>query len=197
MKRKDKPSFPLKAIREAISNALVHTDYSQRGAPIRVAVFNDRVEIENPGLLVGGLTIEDVRSGVSKLRNRVIGRVFKELNLIEQWGSGYQRMSASCRDLGLPEPMLEEVGFSFRVTFSLIKEPGSAVLNEKDQKIVSLIKVSAAEGGATPKYLSEKIGITTRAMSSRLHKLSDAGYIVAVQKNPYDPKKRYLPVKQD
>jgi len=71
------------------------------------------------------------------------------------------------------------------------------VLNEKDQKIVALIKESAEEGGATPKYLSEKIGMTTRAMSTRLHKLVDAGYIVAVQKNPYDPNKKYLPVKQD
>ena len=50
--------MPLKAIREALTNAIVHADYSQRGAPIRVAIYDDRIEIENPGLLTGGLTLE-------------------------------------------------------------------------------------------------------------------------------------------
>ncbi|MHB2024524.1 MAG: ATP-binding protein [Mycobacteriales bacterium] len=46
--------------------------------------------MESPGLLPFGLTVEDLQRGVSKLRNRVIGRVFHELGLIEQWGSGVQ-----------------------------------------------------------------------------------------------------------
>lgn len=70
---------PLVAAREAIINALVHADYAQRGAPIRVSVFDDRLEVESPGLLPFGLTVDDILRGVSKLRNRVIGRVFKEL----------------------------------------------------------------------------------------------------------------------
>ncbi|MEI8190807.1 MAG: ATP-binding protein, partial [candidate division NC10 bacterium] len=92
---------PIVALREAIINAVVHADYAQRGAPIRLAIFNDRIEVENPGLLPFGLTVEDILMGVSKLRNRVIGRVFKELGLIEQWGSGIQRMASACRDAGL------------------------------------------------------------------------------------------------
>ena len=63
---------------------LVHADYSQRGAPIRIAFFDDRIEIENPGILLPGLTIEDMKQGVSKIRNPVIARVFRELHLIEQ-----------------------------------------------------------------------------------------------------------------
>jgi ATP-dependent DNA helicase RecG len=109
-------SLPPLAVREAIVNAVVHADYAQHGAPLRVSIFDDRVEIENPGLLLPGLTVEDLRRGVSKLRNRVIGRVFQELRLIEQWGSGIQRMSAACRDSGLPAPALEEIGTHFRVT---------------------------------------------------------------------------------
>lgn len=109
--------FPVVALREAITNAFVHADYAQRGSPIRLAIFRDRIEIENPGNLPPGLTVEDIRRGVSKLRNRVIGRVFHELGLSEQWGSGIQRMTAACRAAGLPEPELEEIGSSFRVTF--------------------------------------------------------------------------------
>ena len=88
LRRVDRWSIPLTSLREALTNALVHTDYSQRGAPIRVAFFDDRIEIENPGVLIPGLSIEDLPRGISRLRNRVIGRVFRELGLIEQWGSG-------------------------------------------------------------------------------------------------------------
>lgn len=73
LRRKDVWNVPLEAVREALVNAIVHADYSQTGVPIRVAIFDDRIEIENPGLLTGGLTISDVQAGVSKLRNRVIG----------------------------------------------------------------------------------------------------------------------------
>jgi ATP-dependent DNA helicase RecG len=90
-------------------NAIVHADYAQQGAPIRIALFDDRIEIENPGLLPFGLTIEDIMQGVSKLRNRVIGRAFHELHLIEQWGSGIQRMTAACQEAGLEAPRLESV----------------------------------------------------------------------------------------
>lgn len=82
-------------VREATMNAIVHADYAQRGAPIRIALFDDRLEIENPGLFPFGLTIEDIQKGVSKLRNRVIGRIFQELGLIKHWGSGIQRMTVA------------------------------------------------------------------------------------------------------
>jgi predicted HTH transcriptional regulator len=98
VRRTDRWTLPPEAVREALINAVVHTDYSQRGAPIRLSIFDDRLEIENPGLLPFGLTVEDLPHGVSKLRNRVIGRVFQALGLIEQWGSGIQRMTAVCRD---------------------------------------------------------------------------------------------------
>ncbi len=108
--RKERWNLPPVAVREAIVNAIVHTDYAQHGAPIRVSIFDDRLEVENPGLLPFGLTVDDLLQGVSKLRNRVIGRVFHELGLIEQWGSGIQRMVAVCRDTGLASPVLEEIG---------------------------------------------------------------------------------------
>ncbi|MBN1309099.1 MAG: hypothetical protein JXA18_14340 [Chitinispirillaceae bacterium] len=75
-----------------------------------IIIFDDRLEAENPGLLPVGLTIEDILKGVSKLRNRVIGRIFKELRLIEQWGSGVQRMLKECRSAGLADPQFEEIG---------------------------------------------------------------------------------------
>jgi predicted HTH transcriptional regulator len=97
-----------------VVNAVVHADYSQKGAPIRISFFDDRIEIENPGILLPGLTVEDMLQGVSKLRNRVIARVFRELDLIEQWGSGVSRMFKEAEVLGLPEPEIVEVGMRVR-----------------------------------------------------------------------------------
>ena len=82
----------LTILREAIINAIVHADYSQRGAPIRIVFLDDRIEIENPGILLPGLTIEDMKQGMSKIRNHVIARLFRELDLIEQWGTGVRRI---------------------------------------------------------------------------------------------------------
>jgi ATP-dependent DNA helicase RecG len=119
VRRKDVWSIPLTLLREAVINALVHADYSQRGAPIRISVFDDRIEIENPGILLPGMTLEDMRQGVSKIRNHVIARVFRELNLIEQWGSGVRRIFKEAQEQGLPEPQIIEVGMRVRVIVRL------------------------------------------------------------------------------
>lgn len=119
VRRKDVWSIPLVLLREAVINALVHADYSQRGAPIRVSFFDDRIEIESPGILLPGMTVEDMRQGVSKIRNHVITRVFRELNLIEQWGSGVRRIFREADELGLPEPQFVEVGMRLRVVVYL------------------------------------------------------------------------------
>jgi ATP-dependent DNA helicase RecG len=111
-----RPTVPPVAVREAVINAVVHADYSERGAPISVSIYSDRLAIENPGLLPFGLTLEDIRDGASKLRNRVIGSVFRDLRLIEQWGTGIQRMTSACREAGLADPLFEERAAGFRVT---------------------------------------------------------------------------------
>ena len=119
IRRKDVWSIPLDILREAIINALVHSDYSQRGAPIRIAFFDDRIEIENPGILMPGQTIEDMKQGVSRIRNPVISRVFRELELIEQWGSGVRMMHHEAESLGLPPPEFMEIGMRVRVIVRL------------------------------------------------------------------------------
>jgi ATP-dependent DNA helicase RecG len=124
VRRKDVWSIPLLMLREAVINALVHADYSQVGVPIRVAFFDDRIEVESPGILVPGLTVEDMKLGVSSLRNRVIGRVFRELNLIEQWGSGVRRIFSEAQALGLPEPAIVEVGMRLRLTVYIAAQAG-------------------------------------------------------------------------
>ena len=120
-RRKDVWSIPLEIFREGIINALVHADYSQRGGPIRIAFFDDRIEIESPGILLPGITVEDMQEGVSRIRNHVIARVFRELNLIEQWGSGVRRIFSEAKKLGLPKPSIVEIGMRLRLSIPLEK----------------------------------------------------------------------------
>ncbi|MHB1463167.1 MAG: ATP-binding protein [Armatimonadota bacterium] len=194
LRRKDVWNIPLEAVREALVNAIVHTDYSQTGAPIRIAIFDDRIEIDNPGLLPGVMTINDVKSGISKLRNRVIGRFFKEMNLIEQWGSGFQRMLASCHESGLCDPQIEEVAARFRVTFNLRRVPKRSTIGDIDQQILEIVETKTAEGGVSIKQLSELLDISSRAIRDRMARLTKIGRVVAIGKSTYDPNKRYLAV---
>jgi predicted HTH transcriptional regulator len=119
VRRRDVWSIPLGILREMIINALVHSDYSQRGAPIRVVFLDDRIEVESMGILMPGLTVEEMKQGTSRIRNPVIARVFKELGLIEQWGTGVRRIFAEAKELNLPEPKIEEIALRLRFTVYL------------------------------------------------------------------------------
>jgi ATP-dependent DNA helicase RecG len=187
LRRKERWNLPPVAVREALINAFAHTDYAQRGAPIRVSIFDDRLEIENPGLLPFGLTVEDLPQGVSKLRNRVVGRVFHALGLIEQWGSGVQRMTAACRELGLAPPRFEEIALRFRVTFSM-ERVGRSALDETDQAIMDALRTAK---GLLTSEIADVIGLTPRATRTRLARLVGAGLIREVGTGPQDPQRRY------
>ena len=189
VKRTDLWTLPAVAVREAVLNAIVHADYAQSGAPIRVALYDDRMEIENPGLLPFGLTIEDIQRGISKLRNRVIGRVFQEMGLIEQWGSGIQRMTAACQENGLRPPVFEEIGTHFRVTFSAMRTQAPAP-DERDQKILKALGNSGQTGLSTS-AVARRIGVSSRAARTRLASLVERGAVVEIGSGPKDPHRRY------
>jgi len=108
-RRKDDWSVPLDILREAVINALIHSDYTQRGGPIRVAFYDDHVYVESLGGLLPGMTVESMRSGMSRIRNQVIARAFREAGVIEQWGYGVQRMFRRAAELGLDEPRYVEL----------------------------------------------------------------------------------------
>jgi ATP-dependent DNA helicase RecG len=117
MRRQDIPEYPEVALREVLVNAVAHADYSLTGMRIRVAIYADRMEIENPGMLPFGMTLDDLKAGVSRIRNRVIARVLRELGMLEEWGTGYRRVMEDCRAGGYPEPEWQELGPALRVVF--------------------------------------------------------------------------------
>lgn len=181
-------NVPLTAIREAIINSVVHADYSQRGSPIRLAIFDDRIEIVNPGLLLFGLTVDEIKLGISKLRNRVIGQVFYRLGLIEQWGSGITRIIDSCKESGFAEPQFEEIGTHFKVTIftQAVRKPE---LNKTDRAIVGVLKKS---DGLSTNEIATAINKSQRITRTRLITLIEKGLVVEVGKGMNDPRRKYF-----
>ena len=118
LKRIDEYEIPKAAFREALINAAAHRDYSVMGCDVKVAVNRDSVEIISPGDFPGGAKEEDVLKGRSDIRNKVIARILKESDYIEQWGTGIIRMRSACRTVGLPEPEIKERGYFVSVKFA-------------------------------------------------------------------------------
>src|SRR6266446_7928822 len=118
-KRIDIPEYSLEALREAVINAVVHRDYSKRGESVRVFCYPDRVEIHSPGLLLPGITVEQMERGEvqSKLRNPVLAGLLRDIpGYMERIGSGIRFMLDETKRMGLPAPQFREMG-EFIVTF--------------------------------------------------------------------------------
>ena len=179
VRRNDVWSIPIEPLREAVVNAVVHADWSQRGAPVRVAFFDDRIEIENHGILPPGMTVENMRAGVSKIRNPVIARVFRELKLIEQWGSGIPRIFRETAAGGFPEPYFVELALRLRFVFPLTKplkidEEEPAPQSEErlesrlESRLAAKVVLSLESQEAGKSELARELG--HKSVSGELHK---------------------------
>lgn len=187
--RKDAYELPTEAIREAIVNAVTHRNFLDR-ACVQVAVYDDRVEVTSPGMLYGGLTIEQIKEGGSKIRNRCIAEVFSRMKIIESWGTGIKRMFSSCKEYGVREPELLEIGDSFRVNLyrpsynevhqsSLKNSPKSSLkdVNQTQQKILDMIQENPK---ITQNAMAEKLDITPRAVKKNMKELVGNGLVERV-----------------
>lgn len=170
------------AIREAIINSIVHNDFT-REVPPKFEIFADRIEITSAGTLPEGLSEEDFFDGVSIPRNRELMRVYRDLDLVEQLGSGVPRI-------------LESYGrecFRFMDNFIRMTFPASEVipqsglvdelvdgLVESQRKIVELVK---ANPRISKKEMAGSIGISTMAIDKHIKRLRDKSILKRVGSN--------------
>lgn len=123
--RREITEYPYAAVREAIANAVAHRDYDREDVEVRVSIFSDRIEVQSPGRLPAPLTLDTLGEEYA-LRNRVIAALLFNIRYIERWNTGIRRMRQLMRAHGLPEPVFQEIGQTFRVTFH---GPGDNILD--------------------------------------------------------------------
>jgi ATP-dependent DNA helicase RecG len=189
--REDIYEIPLEVLREALVNALMHRDYSITGTQVSVEVFDDRVEIVNPGGLPKGLSVQDLGK-VSIRRNELIADLFFRLHKVERIGMGIQKMKETMTKAGLREPVFEADAF-FRTTFQ--RAPELALKNRKEspEKLVEGLAEKLVEGLAenqqgilmlivanphvSKRAMAESLGISTTAIDNNLTKLKQKGIL--------------------
>jgi ATP-dependent DNA helicase RecG len=154
--------IPLDALREAVVNAIVHRDYRIKGTSIYVRIFDNRVEIENPGGLPDGITRRDFGKS-SVRRNPIIADLFHRMGKVERMGSGIERMRELMRDAGLKEPVFEMDAF-FRVTF--YRDPRYSLKADRFQKAgkkdgetgEKILREGVEKGGGRAEKIRRKYG---------------------------------------
>lgn len=158
--RIDVPEIDHESFREAIINAFCHRDYYIFDS-VNIAIFKDKLEIRNPGLLYGGLTIEMIKKEeVSERRNELLAEMFHQIRFVEKWGRGISLILSK-----EPKTEFKEIGRQFIVTFKR-----KAPIHETREKIISLIKVNPR---ITTQELAENTGLSSKGVEWNLKKLKD------------------------
>ena len=116
------PEYPVEAIREAVINAICHRNYTEPGM-VQVRIYDDRLEIWNPGTLPPDLTIEQLyHEHASHPRNPRLAGAFHRAGLVERWGTGTLRIITACQTCGIGQPEFLMVSGNFIVRFRTVAE---------------------------------------------------------------------------
>lgn len=187
MYRQDVYELPTDSIRELIANAVAHRSYLEPGN-IQVALFDDRLEVTSPGMLLNNVTIAKMMEGYSKPRNPAIASAFAYMKIIEKWGTGIPRLYKACEEYGLPKPELIDFDGDFRVNMyrkSLGEDIDNRVnnkvndeVNDKvNDKVNDLLVILTNHPKYTVTQLADVSGVSRKTIAARLKELKGKGYI--------------------
>lgn len=169
--RKEVWEIPLGVFKEAIINALAHRDYYEQGASITIEMFDDRVEITNPGTLLPVVAKNFGRKSLS--RNPLIFGLFTRMHLVEHIGSGIPRMRKDMLDAGLPEPTYETDGM-FTVIFRRPSPNSKNEFTDIQAKVIQIVKENPT---LTMEQIGEAIGIGRTSVYKVVKSLKEIGVL--------------------
>ena len=116
--REENMEVPAEALREALTNCLCHRQFEKYNLTPSIAIYDDRIEIENPGVLPPQLTTETIKqSHGSYPYNPIMAEVLYRTTFLESWGSGASRIMDACKAQNVPEPTWSINGGFICVTF--------------------------------------------------------------------------------
>ena len=186
--RNDKMEYPIKAVREAVLNALVHRDYSihTENIPIRIEMYRNRMEITNSGGLYGKISIDALGKVHPETRNAALANMLELLKITENRYSGIPTIRAEFLNAGLPEPVFSVIHGEFKV----IMKNG---YNKESQSISD----SIIEFCHTPRTRAELISFTgksrTYTMTQMIQPLVDSGKLkLTLPEKPKSSKQKFV-----
>jgi len=183
---------------------VVHRDYSLSGKDIKVAVYDDMVEVTSPGLLPPSIDYNAMESRQSDAKNKVIAPVFKKLGIIDQWGNGLKLIADELKDYPYIVFLWKEVGLSFQVQFinrksrieiEAQKELGQELGQERiDKTLFSLILEELLSKPLSRKEMIIAFGLKSASghLNRTLKKLLDMDLLgQTIPENPNHPHQKF------
>ena len=155
-------------------------------------MFDDRLEVTSPGMLLNNVTISKMMEGYSKPRNPAIARAFAYMKIIEKWGTGIPRLFEACEEYGLPKPELVDFDGDFRVnmyrkrdtdtgTQSRVNDEVIVHVNDKvNNEVNDLLDYLKIHPEYTVTQIAEHFEVSRKTIAARLKKLKEKGYIERV-----------------
>ena len=194
-KRTDHTDYPVEAVREAVLNALVHRDYSihTEGMPIQVVMYEDRLEIRNPGGIYGRLRVDQLGKVQPDTRNPVLASALEILGVTENRYSGIPTMRRALAGAGLPEPVFQDTRGSFLVEFYKMREDGQEQpdrLTEEEKSLLIFCRTPR-----TRREICDYLGLssTTYAIQRHVTPLVEKGFIcLSIPEKPSSPRQLYF-----
>lgn len=179
LERVDTRDYPPEAVREALLNAVIHREYGI-GGPTLISIFDDRIEFVTIGWLVKGLSLADIKLGVSMLRNKNLANVFYRLHLIEAYGTGLLKIDECYADCAV-KPQLLATDNAFKLVLPNINFAAKRVKN------YSLADESKTASKKEERYqivleLARKNSLVTRSMIEKALHVSTSTAVLVPKK---------------
>ena len=190
LRRAETPEYSPAVLREIVVNAIAHADYNVKGSRLDVSVYADRVVIQNPGTFPPGMTVDDLKAGVSQVRNRAMAKTLNALGLMEEQGTAYARIREAMAE-GYPEPEWIETGPVMRVVLwphpGVTKPTRTTGGGERRDEVVAFLN---GRPPASADEIAAHLQVSKRQIQTYLRDLINMGR-VRTTRPPRDPAQRY------
>ena len=170
--------MPAKALREALVNALAHRLYVRRGSSVSLAIYDDRVEIINPGTFPPGMTMAELRAGnKSEPRNPTVARVMYLRKALESWGRGIKLIVDECAKADLPEPQIIAEGGYTKVVFARPEENSKGGMKGGMKTAETIVAMMRENPRVSIDDMALSVGKARSAIIKQIARLKSVGIV--------------------
>ena len=187
-------TIPYKALRECLLNSLAHRLCDSPSGFASIAIYDDRVEIENLGTLPAGFTLDDImKPHISHAQNPLIAQVMYYGKYLETWGRGIELMNEECDLAGVPRPEFEVSGGCFKATFKRndyvadaavkVNDRGERGVNDLNDAETRILAIISANPSVSISEIAEALSLSRKNTHKHMAGLQKKGIIERVGPN--------------